>query len=97
MDTKPRTRNTNPELRKLTGLLGPLTRDGRHAEAAAVRVELDRVKRLAAIQAAAKNAPPLTAAELSSIVGMLAAVSVPPAVAPPAPVVTAPTAPRLAA
>lgn len=54
------------------GLLGPLTRDGRHDEAAKVRQELDYAKRRAALIAAARNAPPLQPEVLASVVTMLA-------------------------
>lgn len=72
VDTATRTRNVDPEVARLRGLLGPLKRDGRHAEAAIIRVELDKAVRLAAIKVAAKNAPPLDPATLGSIVAMLA-------------------------
>lgn len=72
MQARTRTRNTDPDIMRLSGLLGPLTRDGRNEEAAAVREQLDRAKRMAAIRSAVSNAPPLSPAELGGIVSMLA-------------------------
>lgn len=66
-----RRRNTNPELRKLAGQLGTLVRDGRHKEEALVRDQLARAKRMAAIEAAVKGAPPLRPDELTAIAALL--------------------------
>lgn len=78
MHTEARTRkNYDPEVMRLSGLLGPAIRDGAPAaEVAAIRKDLDRAKRLAAIRAAARNAPPLDPATLGSIVSLLAAAAV---------------------
>lgn len=61
----------DPEVARLMGLLGRLTRDGRHDEIEQARRDLDHAKRLAAIKAAVRNAPPLTPEVRDSIVGML--------------------------
>lgn len=67
-----RNRVTDPDVCRIAGTLGPLTRDGAPAEVIAkTRQELDRAKRMAAIKVAVRNAPPLTSDQLDDIVGML--------------------------
>jgi hypothetical protein len=67
-----RTRNTDPDVCRIAGTLGPLKRYGAPPEVIEeTRAELDRAKRLARIRAAVRNAPPLTSEQLDDIVGML--------------------------
>jgi hypothetical protein len=75
-----RRRNPNPELRKLVGRLGTLVRDGRHEEEIRVRDQLARAKRMAAIEAAVKGAPPLQPDELTAIAALLNAAAQTPTV-----------------
>lgn len=54
-----RTYTVDTEVARLRGRLGPLTRDGRHAEAEVCRAQLDARLRLLALEDAIRNAPPL--------------------------------------
>jgi hypothetical protein len=67
----PVTRSIDPEVAHHRSRKAVATRDGRIADAEQAGQDLDRAKRIAAIKAAVKNAPPLEPAVRDSIVGML--------------------------
>jgi hypothetical protein len=66
-------RTIDPEVAKQRSIRANAIKTGNRQAAERAAEQLDRAKRMAAINAAVRNAPPLTSEQLDSIVGMLRA------------------------